>query len=275
MVQPQSHARSPRFFCSWLIAGVALGASAMLGCGDDGGPVCPTGDCTLPGSTIVKWKFNHFPALGFDSDACSELSVVTVRVEVSLADGTPVDMMEKTCGEGQLTFLGLADGAYKFVVTPLDIDGNSLVTAPVTVMANAAGPGASADVTADVNYPAWSRTYTGQFLFRLKWAGMSCAMVTPTPVATQTLTLTAGGAVRTETTSIDNVVFQKLDGTDPKPCRAFTDPFPQNVMGIPFGPATLLVVGKDAADNVLFSHTFDTFIGAGVFNPTLTFDAPL
>ena len=257
--------------------GGLLAIGATLSCGDDSPPVCPTGDCTLPGSTVVKWKFNHFPMLGFDSDACSELGVVTVRVEANLADGTPVDMMEKSCGEGQLTFLGLAQGAYKFVVTPLDVDGNSLVTAPVSANGVAAGPGASVDVAVDVNYPAWSRTYTGQLLFRLKWGGVSCAMVTPNPVATQTLTLKAGNppAVSTEKTSIDNVEFQKLDGTDPKPCQAFTATFPQNVMGIPFGPATILVVGKDASDVVIFSHTFDTFIGAGVFNPTLTYDVPV
>jgi hypothetical protein len=255
---------------AWL--GGALVVSATLSCGDDGPPVCPTGDCTLPGSTVVKWKFNHFPMLNFDSDACSELNVVTVRVEANLADGTPVDMMEKSCGEGQLTFLGLAQGAYKFVVTPLDVDGNSLVTAPVTATGNASAPGSSVDIAVDVNYPAWARPYTGQLLFRLKWGGMSC----PAGVDTQTLTLTAGGTVRTESTSIDNVVFQRLDGTDPKPCQAFTAAFPQNVMGIPFGPATLLVIGKTTAGNVtVFSHTFDTFIGAGVFNPTLTYDNPV
>ena len=255
--------------------GGLLVVSATLSCGDDGGPVCPTGDCTLPGSTVVKWKFNHFPMLGFDSDACSELNVVTVRVEASLADGTPVDMMEKNCGEGQLTFLGLAAGAYKFVVTPIDVDGNSLVTAPVVAMGTAAGPGASQTIAVDVNYPAWSRPYTGQLLFRLKWGGATCSAAVPMPVAKQQLTLTAGGTVRTESTSIDNVVFQKLDGTDVKPCQEFTAAFPQNVMGIPFGPATLLVVGKNAADVVVFSHTFDTFIGAGVFNPTLTYDNPV
>jgi hypothetical protein len=258
---------------AWI--GGLLVVSATLSCGDDGPPVCPTGDCTLPGSTVVKWKFNHFPLLNFESDACSELNVATVRVEANLADGTPVDMMEKTCGEGQLTFLGLAQGAYKFVVTPIDIDGNSLVTAPVTAMGNAAGPGATSDIPVDVNYPAWSRPYTGQLLFRLKWGGATCSAAVPTPVAKQQITLTAGGTVRTESTSIDNVVFQKLDGTDVKPCQEFTAAFPQNVMGIPFGPATLLVVGKDAADVVLFQHTFDTFIGAGVFNPTLTYDNPV
>lgn len=249
-------------------------AALALSCGDDGPPVCPTGNCTLPGSTIVKWKFNNFPMLGFDSDACSDLGVVTVRVELADAGGAPVDMMEKNCGEGQLTFLGLAAGMYRVTLTPLDADGNSLVTAPVTAMGNAAAPGTSMEIPVTVNHPAWSRPYTGQLLFRLKWGGMTCAMATP-PVSTQTLTLTVNGMVRTDTTSIDNVPFQRLDGTDTKPCRAFTNPFPQNVMGIPFGPATLLVVGKDAAGLEVFRKSFDTFIGAGVFNPTLTYDAPL
>ena len=249
-------------------------AALALSCGDDGSNPCPTGRCDLPGSTIVKWRFNHFPMLNFDSDACSDLGVIMVRVELADAAGAPTDMVEKSCSEGQATFLGLPQGAYKVSVTPLDADGNSLVTAPVTAMINAAAQNTSLDSTVDVNHPAWSKPYTGQLLFRLKWGGMSCAMATP-PVATQTLTLTVNGTVRTDTTSIDNVPFQKLDGTDPKPCRAFTDAFPQNVMGIPFGPATLLVVGKDTAGLEVFRKSFDTFIGAGVFNPTLTYDAPL
>lgn len=255
------------------IVGGLVSSTVALSCGDDGPPVCPTGNCTLDGSTIVKWKFNHFPMLGFDSDACSDLGVITVRVELSnVADPSVItDSMDKGCGEGQVTFLGLPAGTYKAAVTPLDVDGNSLVTAPVVVMGNAAAAGTTLEIPVDVNHPAWARPYTGQLLFRLKWGGMTCATATP-PVVTQELTLTAGGTVRTESTSIDNVVFQKLDGTDPKPCRAFTDPFPQNVAGLPFGPATLLVIGKDAGSVVVFQNTFSTFIGAGVFNPTLTYD---
>ncbi len=256
-----------------LIAGGLASAGLALSCGGDDPPVCPTGNCTLPGSTIVKWKFNHFPMLNFDSDACSDLGIVTVRVELSnVADpGVVTDAMDKSCGEGQLTFLGLPAGTYKASVTPLDVDGASLVTAPVVVMGAAAAPGTTLEIPVDVNHPAWARPYTGQLLFRLKWGGMSC----PTGVNKQQLTLTAGGTVRTESTSVNNVVFQKLDGTDPKPCAPFTDQFPQNVAGLPFGPATLLVIGKTSADVVVFQHTFATFIGAGVFNPTLTYDLPV
>ncbi len=53
-----------------------------VSCGADGPPVCPTGNCTLPGSTVVKFKFNNYPDVGFDRDTCSQLSVAMVRVEV-------------------------------------------------------------------------------------------------------------------------------------------------------------------------------------------------
>jgi len=250
---------------------VSLGLSA---CGEDPPPVCPTGNCNLPGSTIVKWKFNNYPEWKFDSDACSDVGAITVLVSVvGASDSSIIDMMEKGCGEGQLTFIDLPAGTYNVAVTPLDIDGNPLVGAAVTGTVLAGSTGANTEVTVNVPYTAWSMAYTGQFLYRLAWGGpaVSCATATP-PVVEQTVTLTAGGIVRTETASIDNVPFQKLDGTDPKPCRAYTDQYPQNVMGLPFGPATLLVVGKDATNAVVFRTQFDTFIGAGVFNPTLSFD---
>lgn len=249
-------------------------ASLAGACGDDAPPVCPTGNCNLPGSTIVKWKFNSYPEWKFDSDACSDVTAVTVRVEMfQIEDPAITDFLERSCGEGQVNFVDLPLGTYDVRVTPLDIDGNILVKAAVPGMVVAGSSGANTEVTVNVPYTAWDKAYTGQFLYRLAWGGpmVSCAMATPA-VVEQTVTLTAGGVVRTEVAQIDNAPYQKLDGTDPQPCRAFTDPFPQNVMGLPFGPATLLVVGTDATDAVIFRTQFDTFIGAGVFNPTLTFD---
>ena len=245
----------------------------VVSCGDDGNNPCPTGSCDLPGSTIVKWRFNHFPMLGFDSDACSDLGVIMVRVELTDGAGTPTDMVEKICSEGQATFLGLPSGTYTAKVTPLDVDGNSLVTTPVAGMISAAANNTTLDTTVDVNYPAWSKAFTGQLLWRLKWGGQSCAMATP-PVMTQTLTLTAGGVVRTESASIDNTVYQKLDGTETKPCVPLTAQFPMNVMGLPWGPATMVVVGYDASSVEVFRKSFDTFVGAGVFNPTFSYDVP-
>jgi len=251
-----------------------LSMASLLGaCGDDGPPVCPTGNCNLPGSTIVKWKFNNYPQWNFDSDACSDVGAITVRVELTdVADPLNAVFADKSCGEGQATFIDLLPGMYNVAVQPLDIDGSVLVTTPGGGQVLAGSSGANTEVQINVPHTAWSRAYTGQFLYRLSWGGptVTCTMATPA-VVTQTVTLTAGGVVRTETSSIDNAPFQKLDGTDPKPCQAFTAPFPQNVMGLPFGPATILVVGKDSVDAVVYRTQFDTFIGAGVFNPTLSF----
>jgi hypothetical protein len=67
---------------------------------------------------------------------------------------------------------------------------------------------------------------------------------------------------------------QKLDGTDPKPCYELTANFPQTAEGLPFGPVTLTVVGKDASNATQFTKQIDTFIGAGITNPTITYDIP-
>ena len=246
-------------------------AAGQLACGDDGLPQCPTGSCVLPGSTIIKWRFNHYPELLFDSDTCSDLGAISVRVEITHVDDPAVtDMMEKACGEGQLTFLDLPAGTYNVALTPLDFDGNSLVNAPVQGQGLAGSAGANNEIAIDVPHTAWVRTYTGQFLFRLSWGGMSCDLATPA-VVRQKLTLTAGGQAVTQVTDTG----QLLDGNDAQPCRALTEQFPQFVQGLPFGPATLLVVGTSAnPTDVLFEREFATFVGAGMFNPTITFDVP-
>ncbi|MBA3455236.1 MAG: hypothetical protein H0T42_19250 [Deltaproteobacteria bacterium] len=244
--------------------------SVVGACADDAPPVCPTGDCSLPGSTVVKWKFNNYPQWKFDSDACSDVGAINVRVEMTnAADPTIVDFADKGCGEGQATFIDLPPGNYNVSVQPLDANASVLVTTAATGQVLAGTSGANTEVTVNVPHTAWTQPYTGQFLYRLSWGGptVSCATATP-PVVRQNLTLTAGGQVVT----IRNDRGDKLDGSMDYPCWALTEMFPQSVMGLPFGPATLLVVGEDMMNNVVFRTQFDTFIGAGVFNPTLSFD---
>ena len=115
------------------VLGLALVAGlGALSCGDDPPPICPTGNCNLPGSTVVKWRFNHYPERGFESDTCSDVGASLVRVEIAqLEDPLITDVLEKSCGEGQLTFVDLAPGTYAVNLTPLASDGSSLVTAPV------------------------------------------------------------------------------------------------------------------------------------------------
>jgi hypothetical protein len=64
-------------------------------------------------------------------------------------------------------------------ITPLDGAGNPIVKAPVVGEALAGSPGADTEVTLHVPYDAWVGTYTGTFLFRLAWAGMSCDEAAP------------------------------------------------------------------------------------------------
>jgi hypothetical protein len=255
-----------------MVAMAGAVALQLLSCGgDDPVDPCPTGSCDLPGSTIVKWRFDEYPEWKFQGDTCIDMDVFTVRVEVAnAADPTITDSHDAQCGEGQATFLGLPEGTYNVAVTPLDFDGNPVVRAPGTGQVMAGVTGMNTETVVNVPYTAWLGTFTGTFLFRLSWGGKSCDALAP-PVATQTLTLTAGGAVVAKLSDGG----QRMDGTDPRPCRPFTEQFAQYVEMLPFGPATLLVVGKTGAET-RFQHQFDTFVGAGKNNPTITFDlAPM
>jgi hypothetical protein len=180
------------------VAGGLLFVALALSCGDDGPPVCPTGNCTLPGNTVVKYKFNNYSTLGFDSDTCSELSVDKVRVElIGVTDTTAYDVREVDCPEGQATFSDLAVQQYNIAVTPLDADGNPLIKTdmPGRGMIDGAGPGGRTETTVDVQFESWARQYTGQFLFKLTWQGMSCAASGTGVVTKHALTLTVNGVV--------------------------------------------------------------------------------
>ncbi len=143
-----------------------------------------------------------------------------------------------------------------------------------------------APTEASINVPweAWGGDLTGTFLFRIAWGGTpivrdddasienqtSCETTTP-GIKNQTVTLTVNGVVQTVMTDDGQV----LNGADKKPCKKLTDNFPQSALNVKFGPATILIEGWDDTDNMAFSKQFDTFVGAGITNPTLTFDVPL
>jgi len=241
----------------------------LLSCGGEFDP-CPTGDCTLPGSTIVKFTFDHYPEKLFQSDTCIDMGAATVRVDGFLvADPTLVATKDVACGEGQATLLDLAPGLWDVAVTPLDAGGVPIVKAATHGEVMAADRGMVTDTTINVPWEAWTRTYSGTFLFRLNWSGVSCEAATP-PVATQNLKLIAGGKV---VAKLDDKAH-KVDGTDDAPCRPLSEPFAQFVEDLPFGPATLEIVGKDGSGARTFARSIETFVGADKNNPTITFDVP-
>lgn len=237
--------------------------AALVGCGDDGVDPCPNG-CDLPGSTIVKWKFNAYPELSFDSDACTEVQAANVRVEVvGVTDSTVIQSVDKACSEFQATFVDLPVQDYNVSVTPLDAAGASLVGEPGRGMTPAGTSGAPETITVPVQYENWSRDYLGQFLYKFRWNAMTTC---PVNVVTQRTKLTVDGVV---VTAMNNR-GDKLDGTTTAPCTG--DMTPLNAMNVPFGPATFEISGLDGGGVVTFTETFQTFVGAGMFNPTLSFD---
>jgi len=239
-------------------------------CGtNDGMQMCGADHCGLQGHTVVKWTFDAYPDWMFPMDSCVDFGAGKVRVDAQAADGSVVTKIDD-CGVAQVTFDGLAENQpYTMFVEPDDFASNSLVTYPATVMVNAGAYQADTSVTANVPWTSWIGTFTGTFLFRLSWATQGC---TAAGVVTQVVTLSVNG---TGVSALaDN--GQKLDGTDPKPCYDIMQNFPQSAQSVPFGPATLKVDGYDgsATPVLIYSQTFNTFVGAGITNPTITFDVP-
>jgi hypothetical protein len=238
---------------------------AACGGGTDDG--CPTDDCTLKARTTVKWSFNAYPELGFDRDSCADLGIANVAVDVIDADGFATSGLDK-CGYGQAVFSGLDPGDYTVHVMPKDAAGNPLLSAAATGTVTAGVYGDNREVEVNVPWDLWlGGPYTGMFLFRISWGGLSCE---DTEIKSQRLTLAVNGVVQQITTNDG----QALNGSDKKPCKRYSDEFPQTARDVSFGMATLLVEGYDASDNMRFSHQFDTFVGAGISNPTLEFDVP-
>jgi hypothetical protein len=240
-------------------------ALALMACGSDD---CPTDDCELKGRTVVKWTFNAYPERGFPMDSCVDFGVSKVQVDVVDSTGFATTVRDD-CGTAQATFSGLAPGEYKVYVNPLDAAGNPVIAFPVQGTVTAGTLDLPTEVTVNVGWDYWVGTFTGTFLFRVSWGGISCEMTSP-EVKRTTLKLTVNGVVQTGQTDDG----QKLDGTDMQPCKKLSENFPQSALDVAYGPATLLVEGYDEMNMMRFSKEFDTFVGAGITNPTLTFNVP-
>lgn len=161
-------------------------------------------------------------------------------------------------------FQDLPAGTYHAAIDVKAPTGASLLTEPYLV--DFVGTGATQTVDTVVPYTQWTTAYTGTFFFRLTFDGGSCELATP-PVVTQNLRLRIGGVLYDGVTDTN----QPLDGSGPQACRSSDDEFPQSALAVPFGPATLQVDGIDEFGAIAFTETFDTFVGAGISNPTLEF----
>jgi hypothetical protein len=104
----------------------------------------------------------------------------------------------------------------------------------------------------------------------LTWGGASCALAMP-PVTTQLLRFAVGTTVIGSLTDTGH----KVDGTEAEPCRALEEQFPQTLKNVPFGFGTLTAIGLTASGSAAFRKDIDVFVGAGISNPTITFDVPM
>ena len=247
-----------------------LSLLALTACGSDGPDPCANGACDQMSRTLVKWTFDAYPERGFPMDSCVDFDVVNVKVDVVDSTGTTISRTEP-CGAAQVAFFGLAEGDYTVFVTPLGSNNDGVTNMPIQGSVTAGPVGDNREVTINVPWDQWYGMHTGTFLFRISWGGVSCDAVMPDAVKNQEVTLTVNGVVQSVVTDDG----QMLNGMDKKPCKKLTDEFPQSALNVPFGLATLEVKGYDQMNNMRFTKTFDTFVGAGITNPTLTFDVPV
>jgi cysteine-rich repeat protein len=214
--------------------------------------------------TVLRWGFNDDPERGFAGDSCSDMGATTVRVELTGPAGVAIAPVDAECSGSQAVFADLPVGAYQAAFTPLDAEGTSLVTTPHVLAFEATSASATFDTI--IPYTQWAGDYTGTFFFRITYDGGDCVAATP-PVLQQRLRLRIDGDLyggETET-------GQALNGSELAACEDASAEFPQTVIAAPFGPATFELEGLDEFGDVAFSDSFDTFIGAGVSNPPLTF----
>jgi cysteine-rich repeat protein len=277
-----------------IAAGALAGAVAVVGsCSDDSHPVvcgdmrveppeqCDDGNldeldaCRMcvayfAPRNVVKWTFNAAAAPGFSSDSCNDLEVSSVRVDLT---GPMAASASASCSQGQVGFEALPAGTYTASVTPLDLAGSSLVTAPATgTLDGNQVPSTTTELSVNVGPALWARPPIGNYYFRLKWAGMTCTMAAP-PVTTQVVTLSiAGVPVNALTSDVNGLPAYNVNGTQPIGCVASTPATAEHVDGLPFGPARIAVIGRDSGGAEMFRETFDTFIGAGRANPTIELD---
>jgi len=264
------------------LVGALVIAIAAAGCGGDD-PFCGDGitqapeqcddgndsnddfcrDCNafLPPRTIVKWLFNADAAEGFVQDSCTDVGAFNVEVTMS-GVGEPVTL-DGMCSERQVVFDDLAPGIYTASVTPLDFDDEPLVGDAVEMQVTVEAT--DSETTVVIPPAAWIGPYTGTFFFTARWSGQDCAAA---GVATQRITLTVDGTVVSQSTTAG----LPLNGSASGACQPAANPMPQSALLVPFGVATIEIVGFDAGAAEIFRGTFDTFVGAGISNPTLAFD---
>lgn len=269
----------------------ATTAAAAVGVGSScGGPVCGNGnveegegcddgntrdddgcsnscDARETLDATIAWTIvgREYPPF---SETCGGVLASNVRIEIT----GPMTITETVgCGNSQYLFTALRPGSYVVRATLLDINDlpitNGLASVPFGI--------ADRDIAVPIDFAFadFTSSYTGNFFFRVSWAGSdSCAGASP-PVASHVLNFERDGApITCQNPPCVTDEGDPVDGSAPGVCRDSGAEFPQTVNRVPWGPVTVTVTGSDGAGTVTHRETFATFIGGGLSNPDLLLD---
>jgi len=187
------------------------------------------------------------------------------RVKLVVTGPTPFSL-DRDCNESQYIQAVLDAGHYTVVGTLVDSAGTALTKGMARAEFDMPTTPTGTPVQVNIDFPFadFIRTdYTGSWIYRFAWDGKpTCASAQP-PVVTRSIRLERGG------TPLVGADGMPIDGLTPGDC---VDPTSAQIMGIPWGPADLTVVGFDATATPQFRETIHTFVGAGISNPILTYD---
>jgi cysteine-rich repeat protein len=265
-----------------ILAG-ACGSKTPAYCGDgvvEAGEQCDDGSgngapgdpcskqCRLSAEldAYVKWTIVGAEYPGF-SETCGGVQAKTVQLTIT---GPSASTPTAPCSDYSIKLADIKPGDY--TVTAVlwgDPDAGAALTkgmAHTSFTISATNP--QVMTTMDFPYEDFVRTdYTGDFYFATRWgSSQTCAGATP-PVASQTLLLERGGTPLVDTNNLP------LDGTQ-STCVDANNPQTELAKHLPWGPATMTITGVDSTGTPQFMGTFQTFVGADIANPTLTFDVP-
>ena len=229
--------------------------------GDACSPECKalkTVDTFIHFSPFIAKQFPDFPG-----DSCSGLEVETVEVTVT----GPRSVTERSdCLLNQIKIASLPDGNYTATGKAFDRQGAALTRGLAQLQFTVAGQTQNVDI--DWTYEDFLKSYTGTFYFQLKWGGAAKCAEAAQPVVRQRLRLERNGVPSTAMLPSG----EKLDGSNTGAC--YDGSTALAAVGIPWGPVRFTVTGEDAGGTALYRKAFDTFVGAGIVNQTITYDVP-
>jgi cysteine-rich repeat protein len=261
-----------------LLVSCALASACGAVCGDgqaEGDEQCDDGNtvdgdgcsasCRAQDTVDTFVHFAPFIAEQFPGFNETCLGLEIAQVEVSIA-GPRAHSQRVDCAFGQIKVSGLPAGSYTATAVAFDAAGTAISRGLARVDFTVG----DADQNVNVAWPweDFTRGYSGTFYFKVLWQGATRCQ--EAAVTQQRLRLERDGQPLAGTTQSGDPIDGSATGT----CRDGAEGLSQAVVALGWGPARFVVSGEDDAGRTMYQGSFDTFVGAGVANPTLTFDVP-